>query len=270
MSTESREPAGRRRLRILLVRPEGAATPAGSAPCTAETLAADGHIVTEVSGGENAARLLRTRPVNLVLVELCGASEALLEVAANLRGASGRVSARYTPIFLLSKTQSLSPPWPAYIDGVLSAPLQSDALVAAYLEFLSNSLSGDKRCTASNTCSEPDKAIDRLGGDLELYKDLVGRFLQDTYGVRRQIEVAVERRDANLLKTAAHSLKGFAASIGATTVSVVLGELEALGHSGDLSNLAPVWQKFRSEIERAAEELAAYYRPAACATMSER
>lgn len=223
-------------------------------------MVAAGHIVTEAKGGDDAARILRSRPVNLVLVEGGHDSLALLEVAASLRSASGRVSIRYTPIFVLTDRPPLSPLGPAYIDGILSSPLNNDTLVAAYLEFLSDSLSGAKRAAETTPCCEIDAAIDRLGGDVELYQDLVDRFLDDTAGIRQRVETAIDTRDAPMLHSASHSLKGLAASIGAATVAAALAELEELGRTGDFEGVVSAWQQFRIEMERTADELADYHR----------
>jgi HPt (histidine-containing phosphotransfer) domain-containing protein len=107
---------------------------------------------------------------------------------------------------------------------------------------------------------EVDAAIDRLGGDLELYKDLVDRFLEDTAGTRRHLEMARERREAGALQQSAHSLKGLAASVGAVALAGILGELEGIGRSGELDNLPSAWERFQNEWERTAQELAPYHR----------
>jgi two-component system sensor histidine kinase/response regulator len=109
-------------------------------------------------------------------------------------------------------------------------------------------------------CCEIDAAIDRLGGDVELYKELVERFLNDTAGTRARLESAVEHANAGLLHSAAHSLKGLAASVGATTVASALADLEQLGRDGDLPAVPAVWQRFRAEMERSADEMSLYHR----------
>jgi HPt (histidine-containing phosphotransfer) domain-containing protein/CheY-like chemotaxis protein len=255
MSTIASATAGRRQLKILIIRPDD------RRPSEArESLVAAGHIVTEARGGEQAARILRNRPVNLVLVEGGHDALSLLEVAAGLRSESGRVSARYTPIFVLTDKPPLSPIWPGYIDGILSAPLDNETLVAAYLEFLSDSLSGVKRTTETMPCCEVEAAIDRLGGDVELYKDLVDRFLDDTAGIRQRLQAAIDTHDAAKLHSASHSLKGLAASVGAVRVAEALAELESLGRAGEFDGVAVAWQQFRIEMERTADELADYHR----------
>jgi HPt (histidine-containing phosphotransfer) domain-containing protein len=238
----------------LLVRPKDR-----DATDTAERLTAAGHYVSSAANAQDAARLLRSRPVNLVLLE-GHSSPALLEVVSIMRGQSGRLSTRYTPIFVLASASSPAAVDSTHLDGVVTAPINCDALVSAYAGFLSTSLNKVHRSGEASGNCEIDAAIDRLGGDVELYKDLAARFLDDTAGTRRTLETAYERRDAAALHRAAHSLKGLAASVGAVAVADVLGELESLGRVEDLEHVPSVWQRFQSAMAATADQLAIYHR----------
>ena len=127
---------------------------------------------------------------------------------------------------------NVHPAPPTCIDGLLLTPLDSQTLVATYLDFLSRKLGGEARDPQPNNCCEVDAAIDRLGGDIELYNDLVTRFLDDTAGSRQRLEAAIEQSDAAMIHRAAHSLKGLAASIGAVEVVNCLSEMEQIGRTG--------------------------------------
>jgi HPt (histidine-containing phosphotransfer) domain-containing protein len=252
MATAS--PLHQRKLKILLLRPGDR-----DATGTEERLIAAGHCVNSAADAQDAARLLRTRPVNLVLLE-GHKSSAVLEVVSILRGQNGRLSTRYTPIFLIASASAPLATHSAHLDGVVTAPINCDALVSAYAAFLSASLNQVHQTSEAPRSCEIDAAIDRLGGDVELYKDLAARFLDDTAGTRRALETAYERRDAASLHRAAHSLKGLAASVGAVTVAGVLGELEALGRTANLDQMSAVWQRFQNEMATAADQLAIYHR----------
>lgn len=244
---------GQRRLKILLIRAD-----AEAASLSGKELAAAGHLVIEAAGSDDAGRIVRNRPINLILVEARG-QQATLDIASRLRDESGRLSARYTPVFLVSD-RLLWQPLPDYIDGVVLQPLDSHKLLATYLEFLSNSMNGTNRGNGMAGYCGIDAAIDRLGGDVELYKDLVDRFLDDSAGTRARIESAICNQDSAQLHGAAHNLKGLASSVGATTAAATLGELEEQGSKDDLSSARATWSRFQVEMEKTAEELAAYYR----------
>jgi HPt (histidine-containing phosphotransfer) domain-containing protein len=245
---------GQRRLKILLIRADGIVpSPSGT------ELTAAGHLVIEATGSDDASRIVRNRPVNLILVE--GRGQGMkLDIASRLRDESGRLSARYTPVFLVSD-RPLWQPLPDYIDGVVASPLDSQKLLTTYLEFLSDSISGAKRGKDMADYCAIDAAIDRLGGDVELYKDLVDRFLDDSAGTRARIEGAIHSQDSTMLRGAAHSLKGLASSVGATAAAATLGELEAQVSIGDLAAATTTWSRFQTEMEKTTEELAPYYRP---------
>jgi HPt (histidine-containing phosphotransfer) domain-containing protein len=218
-----------------------------------------GHTAFSARHGVDATRILRHQPVNLVIVGQQDDAIGWLDVVSNLRGDGGHISARYTPIYALVGDSTSTVP-PSYIDGALPLPLDVDDMMAEYLRYLSDSLNGLKRGVGMAGRCEIDAAIDRLGGDVELHKDLVERFLNDTAGTRARLELAMEHANPGLVHNAAHSLKGLAASVGATSVAAALAELEQLGRDGDLTDLSTSRQRFRAEMERSAEELSQYHR----------
>ena len=80
-----------------------------------------------------------------------------------------------------------------------------------------------------------DAALERLGGDEELLAEVVGLFLADTPGQVAEIRRAVEARDAELLRRAAHTLKGAAGYVGGVPAAEAAHALEMIGASGDLA-----------------------------------
>jgi HPt (histidine-containing phosphotransfer) domain-containing protein len=243
-----------RRLKILLIQPDD-----DTSGHIAAELAASGHLVIEANRSEDALRILRNRRVHLVLADRQAEPTVLVRIAASLRDANGRLSVRHTPIFLLSD-DSEQTRWPDHIDGVVATPLDGRQLLATYLRYLSDSVNEAKRSRDMAPYCEIDAAIDRLGGDVELYKDLVDRFLDDSAGTRARVEAAIRGQDAASLRGAAHSLKGLASSVGASTAAATLGELEEQGLQQDLTSAAATWRRFETEMERTGDELAPYYR----------
>lgn len=255
--TSASETPPRRRLSVLLV------TDAPQERSQAEQgLVASGHAVYRVSRPHEAARALHYRSINLVLFEPMKDPAGFHELLAAVRGGGGRVSARYTPVYALVDQRGACEIVSRIVDHVLPAPLNVDTLTASYLEFLTESAARMRRSDQMESCCEIEAAIDRLGGDVELYKDLVDRFLDDSAGTRRRIQVAIENRDGAQLHSASHSLKGLAASCGATSVAEALAELESLGRTREFALVPHAWNRFQAEIERTAEALATYHRRA--------
>ncbi len=97
---------------------------------------------------------------------------------------------------------------------------------------------------AEPRCCNPQAAIERLAGNVELYRDVVRNFMADAAGVISQIRAAIGAADGDTLHRAAHNFKGSAGLCGADRVAQACAELERIGLQFD----AP-------QAERAAQEL---------------
>ena len=259
MSSTPETATPRRRLNVLLINQ----APEDRSQAEQRLLTA-GHSVFRVSRPQEAARALHHQSVNLVLIDPMEDQAAFHEFLAAMRASGGRLSARYTPVYALADEdvcESVS----RFVDQLLPAPLNVDRLTAAYLAYLTESVAMRRRSDEVEPCCEIEAAIDRLGGDVELYKDLVDRFLDDSAGTRRQIKLAIDALDGAKLHGASHSLKGLAASCGATAAAEALADLESLGRQRDFSTVTQSWNRFQAEMERTAEFLAPYYRRTASA-----
>ena len=73
-----------------------------------------------------------------------------------------------------------------------------------------------------------------IGGDPDLLHELVRLFLDRHRPLIQDIETAVHRGDSGALQQAAHTLKGMAANLCASTLVEVARELEAVGRRGHL------------------------------------
>jgi HPt (histidine-containing phosphotransfer) domain-containing protein len=71
-----------------------------------------------------------------------------------------------------------------------------------------------------------------LGADID---QLISTFLDNTQASLRAIEKNISASDGELLRKAAHTLKGAAASVGALNLPVVLAALEECGRQGDFA-----------------------------------
>jgi two-component system, sensor histidine kinase and response regulator len=109
---------------------------------------------------------------------------------------------------------------------------------------------------------EPEAAVERLGGDLQLYRELVQSFLDDSAGLLPRLASALAAGDCDGVHRAAHCLKGTAATCGAIAVANVCAELERTALEKDLGNGRERLDELQSRVREAAGRLAAYYVPA--------
>ena len=100
-----------------------------------------------------------------------------------------------------------------------------------------------------------DDMKERLGDDEELVSDVIRLFLED-YRLRLDaIASAIEARDPEHLRAAAHMLKGGASNMSAPGVVEAARVLEAIGGSGDLTLAAERFATLVSETEHLASAL---------------
>jgi HPt (histidine-containing phosphotransfer) domain-containing protein len=78
-------------------------------------------------------------------------------------------------------------------------------------------------------------ALSRVGGDVELLREVVGLFLDDYPQSLEMIRKAVAARDQTGLEQHAHSLKGSVSTFGAQEAFDAALELEKQGRTGDLT-----------------------------------
>jgi HPt (histidine-containing phosphotransfer) domain-containing protein len=79
-------------------------------------------------------------------------------------------------------------------------------------------------------------ALSRVGGDVELLREVVGLFLDDYPQSLDMIRDAVARGDQSSLERHAHSLKGSVSTFGAQEAFDAALALEKQGRTGDLTN----------------------------------
>ena len=107
-------------------------------------------------------------------------------------------------------------------------------------------------------------ALDRLasslgGGDegRQAVAELLDTFLEDAAALMETLRGAVERRDAEELRRAAHTLKSNGATFGARSFSVLCRELETLGRQGELEAAPALLERAEAEWRRVREALGA-------------
>ena len=107
-----------------------------------------------------------------------------------------------------------------------------------------------------------DEAMARLGGESELYHEMVGFFFSDGLKLVAEIQVAAGAGDATAIERKAHRLKGTVLYLGAEATVEAVARVETLGRSGDLTEAAEAILSMETEVTRLAEALRPYGTPA--------
>ena len=100
-------------------------------------------------------------------------------------------------------------------------------------------------------------ALDRMGRDVDLLKDLVQFFQEDSRALLVQLRAALVAKDAPKVQYLAHSLKGMLANFNADAATNPALELERMGAVGNLSGSALVLEDLERELLRLEQTLLA-------------
>jgi two-component system, sensor histidine kinase and response regulator len=79
------------------------------------------------------------------------------------------------------------------------------------------------------------QALDRMGGDEELLRELCQIFLEESPKLLQKLQQAIADRDSEAMTRVAHSLKGELGYLSAAAATQAAGELEDMGHENNLS-----------------------------------
>ena len=151
----------------------------------------------------------------------------------------------------------------AGMDDYLTKPIRTEELTAALDK------AGNRKAVRQTRVQPPappgkrrgavdwEAALERLGGDRELYNELVEVFRKECPAVVEEMRRGVESGDWKVLKRGGHTLRGAASNLGATSVSEAAAELEKRAGAQDLGGAGEQFGKLQAEIERMFAELEA-------------
>jgi len=97
--------------------------------------------------------------------------------------------------------------------------------------------------------TDPDGAIERLGGNIQLYATVLESYLLELRGQADQLEALLASGDATAAARLLHTLKGLSATVGATYMSAMAKSLESAIQAGaSEQTLAPLRAQFREAV----------------------
>lgn len=98
-------------------------------------------------------------------------------------------------------------------------------------------------------------ALERMGGDEQLLREIARLFLDDYPNLLREIRAAVEAGDAVGLERSAHSLKGSVANFAASSACDAAWTLEQIAHAGNLQDSAAALRDLEAAFAELTPEL---------------
>ncbi|MGE3977583.1 MAG: response regulator [Nitrospira sp.] len=155
----------------------------------------------------------------------------------------------------------------AGMDDYLAKPIKLDELRSALARWVSTPpdvvVSGKQHpipTTADPTRGifDPAKMYQNIGGDSELFAQLVRLFLDRHHTMLAGIRTALADADSIAVERMAHTFKGTAGNLCASEVMLTAGRLEAVGRLNALHDAPPVYAQLELEVARLVRVLESY------------
>ena len=212
-----------------------------------------GHEMTVANNGREALAAIERGAFDVVLMDVqmpeMGGLEATAAIRARERESGGhlRIVAMTAHAMNGDRERCLS----AGMDGYLSKPIDPAMLFATVEQ--EPVAFGPPAVAQTSTAAEPvdrSRVMERLEGDEHLLTEVVRLFLEDCPVRLAAIKAAVDKGDADEIRTTAHALKGAAGNLSAAGLFDAAKTLERLGEERRLEAARAAW---RNLSMRAAE-----------------
>jgi PAS domain S-box-containing protein len=228
-------PFGRPSLAVLLVEDSQV-----NAKVAMRWLSREGHRVTLAESGEAAIRALKVRGYDVVLMDIEMGGMDGFEAARQIRSGAAGAKYRGLPIVAMSAhsgAEFREAVNAAGMDDYVAKPIDFFELSAALARVVRAAtrelIAAGLPSLLAKEKAEGGLLIDevgpmkRLGGDRDLYYEILGIFADEAQERAASIAMALARDNREDLRRLAHGLRGSAKTIGANALAAVAAVLEA-------------------------------------------
>lgn len=211
-----------------------------------------GHQVVLAKNGLEVEDLLAREPFDLILMDIQMPHMDGLECTRRIR----RLEARHhehIPIIALTahvseidQAQCLA----AGMDGFASKPFDRGQLFNEITRvMLPDNQEQSHTHPGTHVHYDQKTAIEMLGGDQGLLKDLSRVFLTETPANIDQLHAALDLHDCSSIRSMAHSIKGSLGAVGALQVMTTAQALEDASRQAVWQDILPLAQRFEAEYD---------------------
>ena len=242
-----------RSLRVLLVEDNAVNQIVGL-----RTLEKLGHTAVLANNGSEALSLLSKQEFDLVLMDVQMPVMDGLTATRHIR-ATEKITGRHIPIIAMTARAMRGDREiciAAGMDGYISKPINREELEKTMAQ-KTNGLdqTGLDAIPDNGSISVPglpvawdvNKALERLGGDEKLLREVLEIFVEETPKLMVRLQQAVVEGDAHGIESMAHSLRGELSYFDAVAAGKAR-ELEEMGRESHLEQTAAVLASFQNEV----------------------
>ncbi len=250
-----------RPLRILLVEDEFINT-----KVAVKMLTNQGHKVTLASNGSKAIELFRKEKFDIIFMDIqmpeMDGVQATFAIRALEKEWGNTIHIPIVAMTAYAMKGDRERLMSFGMDEYVSKPLDSEELNALLATIFSkdSAYAREERKTKEKhkevmVSVYLDQLLNVCQGDVETVKDVISCFLDNGTQYMRNIEQAVEQKDAKHLKLSAHRLKGAATYFGNKIVVEYAAQLEEMGSSKQLVDVNHVFAQLKIAIAELEEGL---------------
>jgi two-component system, sensor histidine kinase and response regulator len=219
-----------------------------------------GHNVTVAINGAEAVEKYREGSFDVVLMDVQMPEMDGFEATAAIREIENQ-NQRRTPIIAMTAHAMVGDRQrclDAGMDDYISKPIRVPALISAISGLEVSSADTDQSQDFTSNSSflvDWSMALETVGGDRNLLKDLINIFIAESDKMLNDISKAIQSRNAKELRRAAHAVKGALRHLGAQVVSEPAVELEKMGEDERFDDAEPLVNTLRDKVEQLTTEL---------------
>ena len=229
---------------------------------TVGLLAQKGHQVVVVNNGRDAVDQAVNHEYDLILMDIQMPEMDGLEACRLIR-VSEKLSGRHVPIIAMT-AHAMKGDYDrciaAGMDDYLAKPIRAQQLHGIIADTLGLSMGSSSSTTSPNSFTTLDwnTALETVGGDEEVLKEVVDAFLSECPQMVESIRSSISDADTKTLQRAAHTVKGSMRYFGAQAAYELAYELERSGERGVLDGTRQTLSNLERELSRLLPELEQY------------
>jgi HPt (histidine-containing phosphotransfer) domain-containing protein len=116
----------------------------------------------------------------------------------------------------------------------------------------------DRKSSSTDAVLDADSALKRLGGDEDLFADLLSFFVEDAPSLMSDLRAGLAASDAAATRKAAHALKGLVLGCGGVRAARVAHSVEGAAEVKNLEAAESFANSLAGEIQTLNEAVADY------------
>ncbi len=225
----------------------------------------NGHHVTIAETGAKALECLETERFDIILMDVhmpeMDGMEATIRIREKEKQTGGHI-----PILAVTANAlkgDMERCLEVGMDDYVSKPIDAKIVLRKIQQFTRGAspvaavppTETDESAPSTSPISNPDFILDQVDGELDQLKELTEMFWINSQEIMGNIHTAVDGRDFDALRMAAHSLKGVVAFYQAERAREIALRLEMMGRNRESQHLDETWVELVEEMDKLKVEM---------------